>query len=322
MQSEDVAGLFWIAICLWLIITKFDIQCIRRISAHEVPDEIYKQKEEIVFFFAAIWQVYGYICGQYASHIAEAEADRGVVHDSLCISVNILQKRMSGGHALFFPTLQEISPSSVFLDKVHLKRIDELAELTELDQPFLRMDCANNRIDREINKMVCNHLSSMCMEGQLAKCFGLPVEEHSCIFGLTNEKVGGSVACKLRLMLVREDTLKLIYEHWVQDESEQVPKFQRESHASRWDVLLKMAKMYFDETDADHSCIKDNRIDLTIKIDSAAFEIQARPLGEIAQLDTSVVQAVGASNTLLPPHMQKRSSGIGFRKMRGFRRCM
>jgi len=317
MHSDDLAGLFWITICLWLLITKFDIQCIRHMSAHEVPAEIYKQKEEIVFFFAAVWKVYEYFCGQYASHKAEAEADRGVVHDTLCISVNNLQEGKSGGHALFFSTLQEISPSFVFFDKVHLKRIDELAELTKMDQPFLRMDCENDRIDREINKMVCNHLSSLCKEGHLAKCMGLPVKEHSFIFGLTNEKVGGSVACKLRVMLVREDTLKSIYEHWVQEETAKLPEFQRESHASRWDVLLKMARMYFDETDVDHSCIKDNRIDLAMKVGA-----EACPLGEMAQSTTSVAQATSASELLLPPYLQKRSSGSGVRKMRGFRRCM
>jgi len=190
------------------------------------------------------------------------------------------------------------------------------------EQPFLRMDCESNRGDREINKCVCNHLSSLCKEGHLAKCMGLPVKEDSFVFGLTNEKVGGSIACKLRLMLVREDTLKLIYEHWVQEETANLPKFQRESHASRWDVLLKMAKMYFDETDVDHTCIRDNRIDLAMKIEGTdLLGIPARPLGETASA-TSVAQAAFLSK-LLPPHlMQKRFSGSGGLRMRGFRKGM
>lgn len=261
-SRDDLAALFWLVFGLWILFTQFDANTFWTMGAQEVTAELYKQKEELIFFFTAVWQLYVYINSQ----VEEVEADRRAVKDTLNVSVNRLVN-LGSNYALNFRTIREMPPSDLFLDKIHLKRIEELADETEVEQPFLQFNCQKPR-DQEVNKIVANYLSSLCADGHLAKEMGLPVREDSFVFGLTNEKFGGPIAFKLRLMLVREDTLKLIYRNWVQREAAP-PEFEALAHANRFKVLKKMSKMYFDRHDPDHAWIFHNKLVMAMRTEIA-----------------------------------------------------
>jgi len=108
---------------------------------------------------------------------------------------------------LEFRTVREVPLTEIFLDERHRKRINKLASNTEVNQPFLEFIKDNQFPDGIIKRAIISFVSSFNPMGVLAlEKFGGSEEKY--VVGVTNEKFGGEVSRKLRLLMVREDVLR------------------------------------------------------------------------------------------------------------------
>mmetsp|Transcript_128697 Transcript_128697/g.223175 ORF Transcript_128697/g.223175 Transcript_128697/m.223175 type:complete len:290 (-) Transcript_128697:13-882(-) len=260
MKFEDLVVCVQALIGLWILVFQFHWSEMSKHKASELPLQFFKRQKEIAFLVFVV----GQLVSNYRRRVAESEAERRKVRDTLNISLNSVEQHTDGLH-LKFRTLQEVPQSLAFPDKIQVERIRELQSQTTVANPFLQFDGQSPK-DEEINKMLCNHLSSLCAQGYLASEMGLPVREESFAYVLTYERFEGDpvATVKLRVLLVREQTLRHIYD--LPEHAQPMPNFEAQSHRHRWSTLRKMAAMFFNDA-PDTKWMKANKLKMAMRAD-------------------------------------------------------
>lgn len=240
---------------VWLLLGEFKWAELD-LSSGNVLSWLWQQKDELTVIIGAWWGAWAYWSVKQREKIEEAQSDARIVSNTLNVSVNMMTRKP---YTLKFRTLKEVPPGKVFSDKQHLKRIEALAEDNQRNKHHFLHFNKDKPCDQEIGKIMCNYLSALCRTGHMAQAMDQPVCEELFVFGITNEQFGEGVSFKLRLMLIRESTLKDIFNN-----PDQAPVFEKATHEYRWETLKDMSKMYFDKQHPEHSWMRFNQVKMVL----------------------------------------------------------
>ncbi len=106
---------------------------------------------------------------------------------------------------LVLRTLLEMPASEVWLNEHGTSLVSKASRQASVEQPFISLK--NPRDQDFLNRAVLNVLSERFAETYLAAAMGVPVRRESFIFGITCEKYGEIRTLKVRVLVLREQTL-------------------------------------------------------------------------------------------------------------------
>lgn len=146
--------------------------------------------------------------------------------------LNVSLTRIEDG-MLRIRTILEMDCEQIFLNSAAAKTVVEMAKRTTTEDPVLPIPKADCWF---YLNAVLNEISERFAEGQLKRDLGLPVEQGEYLLCLTCEKAGPVRTQKIRAMLVRKSLLMNL--------PEEEPKYESDSHATRWQTLHQLATQY------------------------------------------------------------------------------
>ena len=130
-------------------------------------------------------------------------------------------------------TLSEKSCEDVFLNQVAAESVTASAKLTTPENPTLPLE--KDEYWFYLNS-VLNELSEQFAEGLLRRDMSLPVKSEEYVICLTSESAGEMRTRKVRAMVVRKSLLANL--------PHEKPKFEAESHSTRWTTLTLLSELY------------------------------------------------------------------------------
>ena len=146
--------------------------------------------------------------------------------------LNVSLTTIDGG-VLKIRTILEMDVEDIFLNRAASSRIVALAKQTTGSDPFIPVP--QDDLWYYLNP-VLNEISERFALGHLQSDAGRPVGREEYLLCLTCERAGAVRTQKIRAMLVR----KALLEGLPEDE----PKYETDSHATRWETLQQMLQLW------------------------------------------------------------------------------
>lgn len=179
----------------------------------------------VKFVSAAAFAAIGWIVARWR---ADREWRRREFFNRLNVSLNSI----SDG-TLKIRTLSEKQCTDVFLNKIAVERLINMAQKTTKDHPLVPI--AKDDCWFYLNS-VLNELSEQFAEGLLRREAGKPCDAIRYLICLTNECDGDIRTRKIRAMVIRKDLLANL--------PEEMPKLESPNHSIRWKTLTQMQKAF------------------------------------------------------------------------------